>query len=361
MAETILVKRIQTEDGIGQVDYESLANLPVIDNMLKTDSANAVQNKVVATAFNNINTKVDTVKNELVSGDITVNNSTNFNGQPASYYAALNTQGISTYTHSKSGTVHNLTGSGNNGKVKMTANVSAGDTFTVNGQSVSAYMGADSAASAMNGDSYNGRWISFTYDGGQINFNGGSSSKFMPKAGGTFSGNVYFANNSSYKFDTYGDITARNINAAGNITGNTIYGAVFNDYAEWFERGEDTEPGDIIALDTSNSIERYIKADINHSCVVGVHSNEYSHIIGGKKYDTDQEYFEQNLKNYIPVGLAGRVKTKVIGPAHKGDRIVVTNIPGVGAASSEKTGDYVGMIVDVEPGEGIRFARVLLK
>lgn len=80
---------------------------------------------------------------------------------------------VQTYTHTKSGTVHNFAGSGANGRAKMTANVQAGDTFTVNGAPATAYMGAESAAAAMAGSAWNGRWVSFVVDGATLNFKGG--------------------------------------------------------------------------------------------------------------------------------------------------------------------------------------------
>lgn len=81
--------------------------------------------------------------------------------------------GVKVYTHTKSGTVHEFTGTGANGRAKLTADVQAGDTFTVNGAPVAAYVGADSAADAMAGSPWNGRWVSFTVEGGTLNFKGG--------------------------------------------------------------------------------------------------------------------------------------------------------------------------------------------
>lgn len=81
--------------------------------------------------------------------------------------------GVKVYTHTKSGTVHNFAGSGANGRAKLTADVQAGDIFTVNGVPVAAYVGADSAADAMAGGAWNGRWVSFTVEGGTLNFKGG--------------------------------------------------------------------------------------------------------------------------------------------------------------------------------------------
>lgn len=80
---------------------------------------------------------------------------------------------ISVYTHTRSGTVNEFTGTGPNGKALMTADIEEGDTFTVNGQPVTAYIGSENAIDVMAGSPWNGKWISFTFDGTQINFNGG--------------------------------------------------------------------------------------------------------------------------------------------------------------------------------------------
>lgn len=88
---------------------------------------------------------------------------------------------VQTYTHSKSGTVHEFTGTGANGRAKMTADVQAGDTFMVNGAPVTAYMGSDDAADSMAGSPWNGKWVSFIVEGGTLNFNGGGA-KYEPPA-----------------------------------------------------------------------------------------------------------------------------------------------------------------------------------
>lgn len=87
--------------------------------------------------------------------------------------AASSGEGVSVYTHQKSGTIHKLTGSGPNGRVKLTANVAAGDTVQVNGKTVPAYVGGEVFADAFAGEALSGRWLTFTQDGTQINFNGG--------------------------------------------------------------------------------------------------------------------------------------------------------------------------------------------
>lgn len=149
---------------------------------------------------------------------------------------------------------------------------------------------------------------------------------YVPLSGGTMTGNLV------------GE-------ASCNISGfGKVYNAVWNDYAEFFERGEETEPGDIIALDVSSDEERYIKADCKHYDIVGVHSNSFAHLIGGEEPPEGEDYFEHNIKKFIPIGLAGRVMCKVIGPVKKGDYIGVSKIPGVGIANESMTINRIGII-----------------
>ena len=94
----------------------------------------------------------------------------------------IENNGISLYTHSKVGTVHDFSGSGINGRAKMTANVETGDTFTVNGSPVTAYMGAESATDSMAGSTWSGKQISFVVDGEILNFKGGGGLSAADKA-----------------------------------------------------------------------------------------------------------------------------------------------------------------------------------
>ena len=88
-------------------------------------------------------------------------------------WAAMDEGAVQIYTHQKSGTIHKLTGSGHNGRVKLTANVAAGDTVQVNGKTVPAYVGAETFADALAGEALRGRWLSFVWDGTQVNFKAG--------------------------------------------------------------------------------------------------------------------------------------------------------------------------------------------
>lgn len=160
------------------------------------------------------------------------------------------------------------------------------------------------------------------------------------------------------------------INCKGNIRASRVYNAVYNDYAEYFPRGEETEPGDLIALDLSSKEELYIRARKGLP-VVGVHSNEYGHIIGGERDSKEDNlsFEEYNLKHFIPVGLCGRCRVKTVGKISKGQKIVLSDIPGVGRAYDELIDsiqdytDSIGIAVEDQPIDDneIRMVRVKLK
>lgn len=148
----------------------------------------------------------------------------------------------------------------------------------------------------------------------------------------------------------------------GYLTAVRVYNAVFNDYAEFFPRGEDTEVGDIIALDIDSENEQYIKANNKSKRVIGIHSEEFGHIIGGEQPpDLDIDVLEFNLKKYIPIGLAGRCKVKVIGKVEKGDYIVPSKISGIGKSYDEKIDNkenIVGFLVESDNREDTRLLKV---
>jgi hypothetical protein len=156
--------------------------------------------------------------------------------------------------------------------------------------------------------------------------------------------------------------------SADNITAPLVYNAVFNDYAEFYERGEETEPGDIIALSYFSDKEVYVKASKDNNAIVGVHSDSFGHIVGGIKPPDNIDPIEYNKTNFIPVGLVGRVRTNIIGKVKKGDRIVISDdIPGVGRSfikDKDNNNDIIGFIVDSNKEElnkdGIRRLRMQL-
>lgn len=143
-----------------------------------------------------------------------------------------------------------------------------------------------------------------------------------------------------------------------------VYNAVWNDYAELFERGEWTEPGDLIALDVLSDKECYILASKTNNRVVGVHSNEYGFLIGGDKQPDTEDFLQYNLPKFIPVGLCGRCHVKVIGTCKKGDYLVPSDIPGVAEVYNENVDNILtifGIACENKTSKDIERVRVYLK
>lgn len=97
-----------------------------------------------------------------------------------------------------------------------------------------------------------------------------------------------------------------------------VWNAVYNDLAEMFICFDDyASPGDVMMIEDGEVIRAYG----NHSQkVVGVYSDTFAHCFGGQP---------ENIGK-IPIGIAGRVKVRVIGDIKEGDLLVTSNTPGVG-------------------------------
>lgn len=134
-------------------------------------------------------------------------------GRHRDIFAYADSRGVSTYTHTKMDNVHHFNGSGTSGRAKMTADVEAGDTVMLNGEEVPAYVGTETFADALAGESVTGRWLTFTQDGTQINFNGGgglSNTKLAlatADTGDVISGKKFYSGDKSLK---EGSILPRN-------------------------------------------------------------------------------------------------------------------------------------------------------
>ena len=150
--------------------------------------------------------------------------------------------------------------------------------------------------------------------------------------------------------------------STGILTATKVVNPVYSDYAEFFPRGEETEPGDIVALDMDSVEESYVKA-CGDCIVAGVHSNEFAQIIGGDYPPKEEDYIEYNLPKFIPVALAGRVHIKVVGAVKKGTYIIVSDIPGVGIAcdAPQDMRCVVGYALESSDDEGIKKVLVRVK
>ena len=141
-------------------------------------------------------------------------------------FAYADSRGVSTYTHTKMDNVHHFNGSGTSGRAKMTDNVEAGDTVMLGGKEVPAYVGAETFADALAGEPVTGRWMSFVWDGTQINFNGGGGLSLTKLAlatadtGDVISGKKFYSGDKSLKT---GSILPRNTVGQNGTVGISQY------------------------------------------------------------------------------------------------------------------------------------------
>lgn len=147
-------------------------------------------------------------------------------GRQRDIFAYADSRGVSTYTHTKMDNVHHFNGSGTSGRVKMTADVEAGDTVMLGGQEVPAYVGAETFADALAGEPITGRWLTFTNDGEQINFNGGGGLSIAKLAlatadtGDVIAGKKFYSGDKSIKT---GSILPRNTVGENGTVGISQY------------------------------------------------------------------------------------------------------------------------------------------
>lgn len=302
----------------------------------------------------------DTIVNKIADGTLIENlNAGMLGGHTADYFSPA-TAGFCRYTDNVQNSNHYFTGEGNShGYVFISTAYTSGQGLYVNGTKVSVYAGGDAVEEIAAG-----HWYVFTYDQSRkmIDFVAMGTSKYLKKSGGRMSGRLEFGSSTNY-VDQSGNAHFNSVTATNDITGRRVYQAVYNDYAEFFPRGESTEPGDIIALDAHSSREQYVKA-VAGDRIVGVHSDEFAHLIGGDPAADGEDFFSANLPKYIPVGLCGRCRVKALGAVHRGDYIVPsTSYPGVGIAvqSVAVPPDAIGFAVEDSDDPGIHRVRVKLR
>lgn len=149
--------------------------------------------------------------------------------------------------------------------------------------------------------------------------------------------------------------TAGALTCSGTFSATKVYNAVWNDYAELFEKeSDDLTAGDILAWGDNGVVKATAK---NKHTVVGVYSDSFGHLLGGEEGKSEEE----NLEKFAPVGLAGRVYVKVIGKVKKGDFIVPSKIPGVGRATRKyRPGTVVGKALEDYNGNEVKRIQMLI-
>ena len=140
------------------------------------------------------------------------------------------------------------------------------------------------------------------------------------------------------------------------ITANKVYGAIWNDYAEWFEKenvNDTFDFGDICSWN-ENGVVLSSPSDVR---VVGVVSNTYGHILGGFPLAD----MEENSKHFVPIGLTGRVNVKVKGAVKVGDLIISAG-NGIGKVDNNASiQQVVGKALESSNDENVKLITVLIK
>lgn len=140
------------------------------------------------------------------------------------------------------------------------------------------------------------------------------------------------------------------------ITANKVYGAIWNDYAEWFEKenvNDTFDFGDICSWN-ENGVVLSSPSDVR---VVGVVSNTYGHILGGFPLAD----MEENSKHFVPIGLTGRVNVKVKGAVKVGDLIISAG-NGIGKVDNNASiQQVVGKALETSNDEEVKLITVLIK
>ena len=135
------------------------------------------------------------------------------------------------------------------------------------------------------------------------------------------------------------------------IVGGRVYNAVYNDFAETFEKDnmrEFAKPGDLIALNPETG--KYIINDkYENKMIVGIQSNSYAYLAGGNRINNAQDAIMLDHE-YFTVAVSGKVWVNVIenSDIKAGDMLMassekgkatksINNIPGtiVGKALCE--------------------------
>lgn len=153
--------------------------------------------------------------------------------------------------------------------------------------------------------------------------------------------------------------------AAEEITGQRIYGSYWSDYAEFFPKGEETNPGDLIMLNPHSDTEEYVAHTGEQNIpVIGVHSDEFGHIIGGEDPIDKQDFLDYNLDRNIPVALAGRVHVSFVGKAKRNNYVVPSNVKGCAKlydATKDNPLQIIGILVEDDDRTDKRRLRIKLK
>lgn len=139
-----------------------------------------------------------------------------------------------------------------------------------------------------------------------------------------------------------GDSLNTNNHFGFSIMGGRVYNAVYNDFAETFEKDnveEIAKPGELISLNPKTG--KYKVCDkFEDNLVVGVQSNTYAFLAGGNRVNNTQDILDLE-KEYFTVGLSGKVWVRVVddsdgGNINPGDLLISSREKGKACKSQYK-------------------------
>jgi hypothetical protein len=140
---------------------------------------------------------------------------------------------------------------------------------------------------------------------------------YLQKDGDTMSGPLRLGDNSTLVKETpNGDHIIIDENGR-------VWNSVYNDIAELYEADPKVKEGQVLIWD-GEKVRTTFKAEDER--VIGVYSNTFGYCLGG----------QPTTINKVPIGISGKVKTKVKGPVRPGDLLTTSEIPGVAKKSENK-------------------------
>ena len=149
--------------------------------------------------------------------------------------------------------------------------------------------------------------------------------------------------------EKYG-LSADYINCTGDVSAKNFYGiahtALWSDLAEFYESDEPYESGTLIKFGGEKEITIACDGEVN-----GIVSTKPGVVLNAEAKG-------------LPIALAGRVPTKIVGPISKHDKVVLSDIPGVGRKAIfpvDKGLTVIGRALESKSGSDIGLVECVTK
>ncbi len=123
------------------------------------------------------------------------------------------------------------------------------------------------------------------------------------------SGVISFTNSTASTSTTTGAVKITGgLGVQGDIYANKVFGAVYNDVAEFMYKAEESEPGHVMIMTEKGVIKSYKRG---MRSVVGVHSDSFGYALGS-----------EDMEQKTAIGLIGRVSVFIKEKCKIGDKLI---------------------------------------